>query len=262
MPDESPPDVQYSASGRELYLAIARPANLDGDVFVDLSGTVAKLKALIERIEAGRESILIFIRAPVESGKTTLVKYLTTKHSDEFINVCPATLAQNWYRSVIKASGLDPATSDVSDALQAIAATGKTIVIDEAHSLFAWPEVVADFFKFSELNDPAPRYLLFSASGSAGNSQGVTVATPGQIHQKYLWYPPNPDADELRNQLADAKQPVLLDAQSVEFFVRLCGGHRGIFMLAMKWVQECQSNEPQREPWTIKKNSSACAQNF
>ena len=28
---------------------------------------------------------------------------------------------------------------------------------------------------------------------------------------------------------------------------------RGIFMLAMEWVQECQSNDPQRGPWTIQK---------
>lgn len=149
-----------------------------------------------------------------------------------------------WYEHVIDASGENLQVHQVRKPLMAIARQGKTIVIDEAHLMFSYPNVVFNFFKNMKDTNLAPRFLLFSASGSAEDSQGREVGTPNQIERKYMWYPPNPDADQLSVDLAEAKgQPVHLDVDSVRFFVRLSGGHRGIFMRAMKWVQERQKNE-------------------
>lgn len=242
MTDGSPPGLSLSPSGRELIIPTTNPAEEGEDVFVSVSETVAKLNELIAQATADKDNI-IFIRAPVAVGKTTLANYFTTKHSGEFVKVASATTEDMWYEHVIDASGEDLQVHQVRKALMAIARQGKTIVIDEAHLMFSHPNVVFNFFKNVEAK-LAPRFLLFSASGSAADSQGREVGTPTETERKYMWYPPNPDADQLRVDLAEAKQPVHLDVESVRFFVTLCGGHRGIFMRAMKWVQESQKNDP------------------
>lgn len=252
MTDDSPPGLSLSPSGRELIIPTARPAREGEDVFVSLSETVAKLNELIAEATAENDRI-VFIRAPVSAGKTTLANYLTTKHSDEFVRVVSATSEDMWYQHVIDASGENLPILEFRKALMAIARQGKTIVIDEAHLLFPHPNVVYNFFKNMEDTNLAPRFLLFSASGSAADSQGREVGTPNLIERKYMWYPPNPDADQLSVDLAEAKQPVHLDVDSVRFFVTLCGGHRGIFMRAMKWVQERQKNEPRNDSHEITK---------
>jgi hypothetical protein len=58
-----------------------------------------------------------------------------------------------------------------------------------------------------------------------------------------MWYPLMPDAEDVAAALKDAD--VLLSKDSVEFFLRLCGGHRGIFMPAMAWVQDRQDRRVQ-----------------
>ena len=59
-----------------------------------------------------------------------------------------------------------------------------------------------------------------------------------EITAKYMWYPPVPEGNTLVEPLDDAG--VHLSADSVNFFMQLCGGHRGIFMRAMNWVKEEQ----------------------
>jgi hypothetical protein len=50
-----------------------------------------------------------------------------------------------------------------------------------------------------------------------------------------------PTPTELAGELQQAG--VLLDAESVLFFLKLCAGHRGIFMSAMEWVNDMQQKE-------------------
>jgi len=219
MTEASPPGLSLSPSGRELIIPTDNPAKEGKDVFISLSETVTKLKEFIAQATAEKDRI-VFIRAPVAAGKTTLANYLTTKHSDEFVKVASATSEDMWYQHVIDASGKNLQLHQVRQALMAIARQGKTIVIDEAHLIFPHPNVVHIFFKNWDGNNLAPRFLLFSASGSAGDSQGREVGTPNQIARKYLWYPPNPDADKLSVDLAKAKQPVYLDVDSVRFLSR------------------------------------------
>ncbi|CAB9498800.1 expressed unknown protein [Seminavis robusta] len=236
-----------SLSGRQLNIQTENPAKEDKDVFFPLDETVTKLKQLLAQA-TDEGSNIIFIRAPVAAGKTTLANYLRTKHSDEFVIVASATSERQWFKHVIEASGQTNLDVDnVRNALISIAKQGKTIIIDEAHRIFEHPKVVVTFFKDMEIADVAPTFLLFSASGSTQDSQGNHVSTPKEIKRKYMWYPPIPNTsiDKLRTDLAEAKKPVYLDAESVQFFVTLCGGHRGIFMHAMKWVQEKQQNAPQ-----------------
>ena len=263
--DESPPGITTTASGRQLKLPVGRLAQPDEDVFVSLSNTVEKLETLMA--DAGQKGgRIVFIRAPVGSGKSTLVDYLAEKQSDRFVKVKTGVSDEMWFKHTIIASGrTDLGDADVSTALEAIAKTGKTILIDEAHVLFAYPKVVFLLFKSSEDMKPAPKFLLFSASGSAVDSKGKTIATPGEIRQKYLWYPPQPDADQLSQDLMEAEKPVYLDSDSVRFFTKLCGGHRGIFMEAMGWVQECQDNSPDKlenTSWGIRESVSHVRRTF
>lgn len=263
--DESPPGITTTASGRQLKLPVGRLAQPDKDVFISLSNTVEKLETLMADA-AQKGGRIVFIRAPVGSGKSTLVDYLAEKQSDRFVKVRTGVSDERWFKHTIIASGrTDLGDADVSTALEAIAKTGKTILIDEAHVLFAYPKVVFLLFKSSEDMKPAPKFLIFSASGSAVDSKGKTIATPGEIRQKYLWYPPQPDADQLSQDLMEAEKPVYLDSDSVRFFAKLCGGHRGIFMEAMGWVQKCQDNSPDKlenTSWGIRESVSHVRRTF
>ena len=83
---------------------MANPAEEERDVFIPLNKTVAALRALIAQAEDEGENV-VFIRAPVASGKTTLANYLRKKHSDKFVYVDFATSEDQWYQHVIDASG-------------------------------------------------------------------------------------------------------------------------------------------------------------
>ncbi|CAJ1380520.1 unnamed protein product [Effrenium voratum] len=75
----------------------------------------------------------------------------------------------------------------------------------------------------------------------ASTASGRVVSTPAEITQKYMWIPPLSYTQELETQLEEAG--VRLDQKSIQFFMRFCGGHRGIFIAAMHWVQSKQSKQ-------------------
>mmetsp|Transcript_14808 Transcript_14808/g.33613 ORF Transcript_14808/g.33613 Transcript_14808/m.33613 type:complete len:616 (+) Transcript_14808:106-1953(+) len=237
------PAIPLSPSGRQLNIPLANPAEEERDVFIPLNKTVAALKALIAQARDDGENV-VFIRAPVASGKTTLANYLRKKHSDKFVYVDFATSQDQWYQHVIDASGEENLSFlQVRNALKKIAQQEKVIVIDEAHLIFGYPGVVSTFFK-RVAADSAPMFLLFSASGSSEDNEGNSFVTPQEIRRKYMWYPPIPNLEKLRIDLVEAKKPVVLDTDSINFIVTLCGGHRGIIMNAIKWIQEQQQNAP------------------
>ena len=95
--------------------------------------------------------------------------------------------------------------------------------------------------------------LLFSAAGQGFRKEGRAIATPSEITQKLMWYPTMPDPSKLAGELAEAG--VLLDDQSVAFFLKLCAGHRGIFMAAMRWVETEQKKQTGR--WDFVKRGTA-----
>ena len=90
---------------------------------------------------------------------------------------------------------------------------------------------------------------MLSAASEAANEQGAIYTTPAEITAKYMWTPPIPNASQLVHQLAAAD--VYLEEDAIAFFMRLCGGHRSIFMRAMEWVQWMQRENKTR--WDVGK---------
>mmetsp|Transcript_49627 Transcript_49627/g.120356 ORF Transcript_49627/g.120356 Transcript_49627/m.120356 type:complete len:618 (-) Transcript_49627:98-1951(-) len=252
-----------SGSKRSRVIPIIRPAKVEDDVFISLEKTTENLRSLLRR--QSRTHDAWFFRAPVASGKSTLVAYLANQYPDEFVIIQTAYTRDTWFQNVVNKSGLDNPKSShrISEALGKMAKEKKIIVIDEAHSLFRCPEVTSTFFKQNHLRTPPLKFLLFSASGStstAGVGEAgkiVEIETPREI-PKYQWYPPSPNAQELQVQLAEADPPVCLDDESVRFFINLCGSHRGILMRALRWVQEEQEKELNQDnkAWDLRKTIS------
>ena len=127
----------------------------------------------------------------------------------------------------------------------------KTLIFDEAHLLFSFPKLCEALFKLPDASK-APRMLLFSAA-SQGEKDGVATLTPGEIRKKVMWHPPMPDAKEAAELAVSLKEAdVSLSADSVLFFFKLCGGHRGIFMSAMEWVRQEQQPKADKEKEEVK----------
>ena len=215
------------------------------DVFIDVGSSVEKLRTLLSK----PGSYITFIRAPVASGKTTLAKFLIKYQHDEFVFAKFRNSAEEWYREFVRASGTSVpighfcTQTDAAMALIEIGKQRKTIVIDEAHTLFAFKDVVTLITKGMEMQETRPKILLFSASGSAISNEGKTIVTPTSIKNKFVWYPPPPNSEDFSKQLEDAG--VRLTPKAVDFFVKLCGGNRGILMHAMEWVYDCQNDHNQ-----------------
>jgi hypothetical protein len=80
----------------------------------------------------------------------------------------------------------------------------------------------------------SPRFLFISAAVQSLKN-GVLVTTPVEIRDKVMWHPPMPDAEEaalLAQELV--KVGVYLNKDSVLFFLKVVGDHRGIFMKVME----------------------------
>ena len=196
---------------------------------------------------------VVFIRSGVATGKTTLAEHLA-RQFDKYVMV-PFTGAGEeaaWQLGTVEA--IEKATSrtinkdDLAfrNALKLAANESLTLVYDEAHTLFSSRMLYTALFKSSE--HFRPRVLLFSASGDASTASKLNVATPVEITQKFMWTPPLSYTKELETQLKEAG--VRLDQKSIEFCIRFCGGHRGIFIAAMHWVQSKQTSG---ESWDFKK---------
>ena len=58
-----------------------------------------------------------------------------------------------------------------------------------------------------------------------------------------MWYPPFPDGEILAPQLQDAG--ILMNGDAVNFLMKVCCGHYGIFMMAVGWVAVHQKDNSQ-----------------
>ena len=219
----------------------------DEHVFISLDGYDAKVTALFNR-EGGK---VVFIRAGVATGKTTLAAHLARQFPNKYIMV-PFTEAgeesawQTRTVEAIKKSTCDKFNRDeltFGQALQLAAENDRILVYDEAHTLFPSQKLCTALFKSSQ--GYRPQVLLFSASGEA-SSEHQLVATPVEISQKFMWTAPFSYTTDLEDQLKAAG--VGLEKESIEFFIHFCGGHRGIFIAAMRWVQSKQTSD---ESWSF-----------
>lgn len=240
--------LQITASrSRTKELALSEPARESEDVFIPLESTVKALKKIIKE-ERGAPT---FIRAPVAAGKTTLALYLADKYKHEFVIVDLDDSEEGMRKNIVRAikdNGVEGISndSDFTDVLKAMAQSKKTLILDEAHVIFSFSSLSNALFKHPAQwsNTPRLKILLFSAADEYKVEQNKT---PREIRKKYMWYPPMPDAKVLAEGLMEAG--IVLDESSVLFFLKLCSGHRGIFMTAMDWVQRKQ--EKSNPSWNI-----------
>ena len=226
------------------------PAIFDTDVFIPLQETSQKLETLLQ------DKRVVFLHAGVASGKSTLAQHLCSVQPSKYLQVYPPAFdsltSQHWqikFRAALEnePSGPDVAKRSIEDAVKYVHDNDQVLVFDECHLLFACPEFYQQFLKTPPYLKQRPMVLLLSAASEMQSVQGKTFTTPTEITAKYMWTPPMPDAKVLVDQLADAN--VYLSEDAVHFFLHLCGGHRGILMRAMEWVQMKQKGAA--KPWTV-----------
>ena len=229
------------AVARKLALT-DEPADNTTDVFIPLHDTIRKLEALLN------ESRVVFLRAGVASGKSTLVQYLCTSQSPKYLQVhVPEPgrrTCEGWEMKLRRAllkekTATDVANGELEDAFKRLDENAQVLVFDECHVLFSSPKFYEQFLKRPSYLKQRPMVLLLSAASEAQSVEGQLHFTPPEIKAKFMWTPPMPDLALLAHQLAAAD--VLLSEDAVRFFIQICGGHRGIFMTAMKWVQVKQT---------------------
>ncbi|CAE7896040.1 unnamed protein product, partial [Symbiodinium necroappetens] len=242
---------------RRTLPPIGQVAEENRHVFISLQGYSEKVGKLFD----GGHSV-VFIRGGVATGKTTLAEHLG--RSEKYVNV-PFTdhgrddaWRVNTAEAVQQATGkvdnkVDGDGSAFRNALKQAKDNNLTLIYDEAHTLFSSPDLCSDLFKANI--HYGPRVLLLSASGDAASTSSLTVTTPSEITQKFMWTPPVPCPLDLKTQLEEGG--IKLDEASIEFFTSFCGGHRGIFIAAMHWVK---SKQNAGESWDFRK-TVGCVRN-
>jgi hypothetical protein len=239
-----------SSPSRKRKLPLTNPAKPEETVFISLDETINKLEGILTDAQVSHGSV--FIRGSVACGKTTLARYITKKYPKKYVLVNNGNTEAEWKYNIVEAAGLDANALNaynggrlLRNALLQLKADNMVVIVDEAHQLFSYQILIDDLFKHS---DDKPLFLLFSAAASA-ERDGITVVTPPEIGKKYMWYPPMPNAIELALSLKGAG--IFLSKESVDYFLKMCGGHRQIFMRAMEWVQEQQKDKEEEWEWDV-----------
>eukprot|EP00438_Fugacium_kawagutii_P004511 Skav214450 [mRNA] locus=scaffold1870:44876:46909:+ [translate_table: standard] len=238
-----------SPQKRRILPPLSKAADPQNHVFIPLADYDKKIDQLFEG-----DHDAVFIRGGVAIGKTTLAEHLAREFPQKYVNV-PFTDAGQptaWKMGTVEA--LEKAIGkkitrdglEFRNALKLARDNNLTLVYDEAHTLFSSPVLCSALFKSSTAYKP--KILLFSASGDASTASTLIVSTPVEITQKYMWTPPLNSTSELQEQLKEAD--VRLDKKSIKFFMQFCGGHRGIFIAAMRWVQSKQRSGI--SPWAFR----------
>ena len=226
-----------SPQKRRILPPLSEAADPQNHVFLSLTDYDQKIDQLFEG-----DHDAVFIRGGVAIGKTTVAEHLPREFPEKYVNVPFTGFVTDWKMNTVGAveeaiaMKIDRDGSEFKNARKLAKENNLTLVYDEAHTLFSSPELCPALFNSSTAYKP--KVLLFSASGDASTASTLIVSTPGEITQKYMWTPPLNSTSELQEQLKEAG--VRLDQKSIKFFIQFCGGHRGIFIAAMRWVQSKQ----------------------
>ena len=230
------------------------PAINATDVFVPLEGTIQKLEDLLQSRR------VVFIRAGVATGKSTLAEHLARTQSSKYLLVNSpegedVLLFKKWKNELRETLLQENSTSDVANGslkhiFQKLYENDQVLIFDECHLLFSCPAFCQLLVKKPGYLQKRLKVLMLSAASEAANEQGAIYTTPAEITAKYMWTPPIPNASQLVHQLAAAD--VYLKEDAIDFFMSLCGGHRSIFMRSMQWVHDRQMKEKKRARWDIR----------
>ena len=230
------------------------PAINATDVFVPLEGTIQKLEDLLQSRR------VVFIRAGVATGKSTLAEHLARTQSSKYLLVNSpegedVLLFKKWKNELRETLLQENSTSDVANGslkhiFQKLYENDQVLIFDECHLLFSCPAFCQLLVKKPGYLQKRLKVLMLSAASEAANEQGAIYTTPAEITAKYMWTPPIPLASQLVHQLAAAD--VYLEEDAIDFFMCLCGGHRSLFMRAMQWVHDRQMKEKKRARWDIR----------
>ena len=239
-------EIQRVRSGKRKLPAALKLADPATDVFIPLDETVQQLEALLQ------EKRVVFLRAGVASGKSTLAQFLCREQPSKYLQVFAPNVEnvtfQNWQIKLMATLGCN-VEEDLQDAIKKIYDNDQVLVFDECHLLFSCPNFLSMFLKPGYLQQP-PMMLLLSAASEAVDMREKISQTPAEITGKYMWTPPMPHPNALVHQLAEAD--VYLSEDAIEFFMKFCGGHRGIFIRAMEWVQMKQrGTNTNCKQWTV-----------
>ena len=243
------------ARGEKRNIPKAGDTAIDAtDVFIPLDTTIQKLEELLE------EERVVFIRAGVASGKSTLAEHLARTQSSKYLQVQfpkgeDVLLFKSWENELRKTlmkenSTYDVANGDLDSAFQRLYDNDQVLIFDECHLLFSCPAFCQLLVKKPGYLQKRLKVLMLSAASEAANEQGKIYTTPAEITAKYMWTPPIPNASQLVHQLAAAD--VYLEEDAFDFFMCLCGGHRSLFMRAMQWVHDRQMKEKKSAWWDIR----------
>ena len=226
------------------------------DVFVPLEGTIQKLEDLLQSRR------VVFIRAGVATGKSTLAEHLARTQSSKYLQVNSpegedALLLKKWKNELLETLLEESSTNDVANRslkhiFQRLYENDQVLIFDECHLLFSCPAFCQLLVKKPIYLEKRLKVLMLSAASEAENEQGKIYTTPAEITAKYMWTPPIPLASQLVHQLAAAD--VYLKEDAIDFFMRLCGGHRSIFMRSMQWVHDMQMKEKKRARWDVRRS--------
>jgi len=186
------------------------PAFESTNVFIPLESTAQTLIKLVD-VDKSSFGHTTFVRAPVAAGKTTLAKYLATRHSDRFPMVDTTSSEESIRLAILSACGSQETNpSLIFSDLKRIGSMNRVLIFDEAHILFQYPNLVGELFKFPQQWENPPKMLLFSASNVPLNDVGNEVTTHAEIESKFMWYPPIPKGQVLVAELkAAGVQPPL-----------------------------------------------------
>ena len=221
------------------------------NIFFSLIDDANQIDKLLEKDN------IVFIRAAVASGKTTMARFLAD-HYENYVFIKdpvedPAIDDYHlWSDSFLTAHrrlGLDEAPNKLPDLLTSFAHHGKTLVIDEAHLTFANTSLLDALYKQTP---EGLKIVLFSASGETCSNKGKLRKTPASITCRLIWRPKIPDVADITQQLR--RDHVTLDEESVSFLFNLCTGHFDMMMVALRWVQtqQLQGKTEDERQWKLK----------
>ena len=152
--------MQPETGGAEMKNATSQKAGDTAsdrtDVFIPLDKTIQKLEELL------KEERVVFIRAGVASGKSTLAEHLARTQSSKYLQVHPpktkkALSEESWENELCETLLEESSTADVANRslkhiFQRLYDNDQVLIFDECHLLFSCPCVLPAFGEETRLS--------------------------------------------------------------------------------------------------------------